>query len=422
VQQKTAIAEPSVMVKLSNYWDTFTVTHARLDRFVWKWWPILWIAYLAMLIFSYLLDDLSVLADSKVNGWDFLTSTICINGHCSSLQRNIFSEWRLFAWFILLSSIPILLNRWQRRIPDFFQEIASRVDVQSHPEHGQIYLAFLEQYRNRLNNAVRYLIMVGFAFLVFSITYLTLLIDKTRRHLDTSHFFTLQFNSFTDPGSYARLLRFGLDITEPSGGLIIATLVASISILYAWPIIITGLTIHRLPRVLLIAVEPDHPDQCGGMRFVGNFCLDMALPVAVGSIIVGLLAGDFVYHFTPEVQTALFIFLLVLIVPSATLSFFLPLWGFHVVMSQQRHEFERQIYPQIATLQRALLQTLTNRDMESARRVNAELQLYQSLQPRKDTYPTWPFDRELFLGFFIPQLISVVGPFVSFIPSLLKGA
>jgi hypothetical protein len=406
---------PSPIIPEASYWKNLYPIKGPIARFFWKYWPILVCTYLILLAFSYVLDDIATVTHSQVSLWDYLTGQTCIDNQCSSFMTNVVDNWRLFIWFILLSGIPISLNRWQRRIPAFFQRAAIQFDAWSDPSHAKRYLEILGQYEKRLKNKMRYVIAIGFALLTVTITYSAILIDKTRRHISTD-IFNLPFSSFTDPHSYAGLLRYVLDITYPPGGLITLAILASISIIYIWPVIVTGLTMRQFPHELAIVVDPDHPDQCGGLRFVGTFSFYMALPMVIGSVLVGLLAGDFIHEFTPEIQSAIFAALLLLIIPSATFSFLLPLWTYHRAMDQQRHAYEDKIYPQITALRSSMLRALRAHDIESARRINADLSLYQAVQPRRSDYPVWPFDRELFIGLFFPQLLSILGPITSFWP------
>jgi hypothetical protein len=195
----------------------------------------------------------------------------------------------------------------------------------------------------------------------------------------------------------------------------------------SWVIIVTGTYIKRLAIQFDLHIIPGHPDNCGGLKVLGNFCLGMALPVLVLAMLLGTLGiGDLVaksYPIALITNLALFLFVL----PLAAFTFFVPLWNIHGKMLEEREEYEDKFAERNTQLQQRIQSSLDKQDVADATAAREEMEILQVLHPDKIGFPVWPYDRSILLKFLTPQIIpllsllsGLVGPLVAVLRSLFS--
>jgi hypothetical protein len=103
-----------------------------------------------------------------------------------------------------------------------------------------------------------------------------------------------------------------------------------------WTLYISARSVRNLVRTFQLHIEPFHPDRCGGLRLLGNFCLGLGSPLliasglSIGYILFALVAyapsinGNEMSYLVLNVYSLLFL-LLVYYVPAVVLVFILPL-------------------------------------------------------------------------------------------------
>jgi len=55
---------------------------------------------------------------------------------------------------------------------------------------------------------------------------------------------------------------------------------------------ISGRYVRKLLRAFQLSIQPFHPDQCGGLKLLGNFCFGLGSPLLIAS---GLYIGYMIF-------------------------------------------------------------------------------------------------------------------------------
>jgi hypothetical protein len=50
-----------------------------------------------------------------------------------------------------------------------------------------------------------------------------------------------------------------------------------------WTVYISGWYIRKLVRAFEFRIQPFHPDQCGGLKLLSNFCFGLVSPILISS-------------------------------------------------------------------------------------------------------------------------------------------
>ncbi len=183
---------------------------------------------------------------------------------------------------------------------------------------------------------------------------------------------------------------------------------------------VTGWYIKNLTEKFDLGILPSHPDHCGGLKSLGDFCLSMALPILIGTVFLGIWGiasireGINVYNVLPDIY--LFLFAL----PLAAIAFFVPLWNIHQKMVVRRDACYDNFADRVAKLEGKIQSSLDKGLLDEARVAREEMEIAQVLHPDKIGYPTWPFDRRILLTFLAPQIVTIASLAVQLVQWLPK--
>ncbi|HTC34200.1 MAG TPA: hypothetical protein VK724_12555 [Bryobacteraceae bacterium] len=178
---------------------------------------------------------------------------------------------------------------------------------------------------------------------------------------------------------------------------------------FLWQPLISGIFISRLTTMFAVGILPLHPDQCGGLKGLGDCCLKMALPFVV--IAVMLLVWAFApfsqrYPGMPEFSLLTLLFVLF---PISLFAFLRPLWNIHVLMCEVRDEYQQRF----AELLHERLTTLGD-PLGAA----DGLLRNDKLRNEFEKLPTWPFRWKLALSLFSPQVFAVAKLLYGVLPQI----
>lgn len=191
-----------------------------------------------------------------------------------------------------------------------------------------------------------------------------------------------------------------------------------------WTMFITGLFIRKIPRKFQVNIRPFHPDQCGGLKFLGDFSINMALPILIGITTLSIIT----LYYMLDTNTSLasvrlailgFIALFLFAIPLAFLTFLGPLWEIHKVMLNHRRQYEDQFAERIFPLIIQLNKYIDTKEFEKVKELNELIDILQRFAPDKANHPIWPFDRRMFLGFVTPQVVSILIPIVGLLKNFV---
>jgi len=292
--------------------------------------------------------------------------------------------------------------RWQSKIPSIFQWLIDDQRIRSQIDNTkENYLEYLEAYQNELRSIKKHGLAVSFSFLIVLLV--------------------INFEDFTmllsDVHTFSVLLSF----------LIWAYLIGLIT----WHIYVTIKYIRLLSHRFDIIIKFGHPDKCGGLEPLGNFCFTMARPV----LILGLMAAVLgiakllesntatisslyirvgltnIAEFRASIGEGAIVLLFVVILPLLAIIFFVPTWNIHRHMLANRQQAEDVVAELSSQLEQEIREHVTlNGELDRVKEAESKLKIIQSVTQGEQRYPVWPFRTDVVLKLFAPQLlISVVG-------------
>jgi hypothetical protein len=266
-------------------------------------------------------------------------------------------------------------NVWRLRTPKTLRDLweNKRISVPD-GDADRSYLRFLEHYRDALASPKRYF-LIGILIIVVGIfrayaTVQSLSIEPPLQVVGDLLYALLNFGAFYCIG------------------------------LLAWAMSISSQYIRKLVRAFQLSIQPFHPDQCGGLRLLGNFCFGLGSPLLISS---GLLIGFIIFailDYSPGINgrensaglvlNVYFplLFLLLFVLPSIVLLFILPLRAIHTKMVSEGKTNEHSYFTRTEALREEIQALLAAHQVEAARAVQEEKALVETLYA---PYPTWPF-------------------------------
>jgi hypothetical protein len=257
------------------------------------------------------------------------------------------------------------------------------------------YQDFLEGYRRALSGPVSYLPsgMLVICYMVYTVSQFILANDRQDN-------FPVVILSFLPILMIAMLLFYSIGTTLSA-------------------IFISGRYLRKLLRYFQVRSNPTHPDKCGGLKILGNFCWLLALPLLVGFILfpVNGLISRWLNPGVDRLPVSLWVTLLIVFVLALPITIWAsigPLWMIH---TQMVHEGE--IYQQNQSIERDILQNqihhlLDENKLEQAKVVKEKRELEETLYT---SYPTWPFIAKVQI--FSTLLLSVISALPALIMQVL---
>jgi hypothetical protein len=177
----------------------------------------------------------------------------------------------------------------------------------------------------------------------------------------------------------------------------------------SWILYVTGRHIRALTQKFMITIQPGHSDRCGGLKPLGDFCFDAAVPLIGGGIILStipILNWDIDQVLSVMASAAIF----VVIAPLTIMTVFIPLWNIHIEMTGQKRRYGDSFAIQAMTLEQIiLLHTSEKGNIKKAEIAKDKLEILQTVNPGKISFPVWPFKfTGTVLTLFSPQIIQLI--------------
>lgn len=300
------------------------------------------------------------------------------------------------SFVIVISVIVWTFNVWREYVPQLLRGVLEkkRIDVPTSDVNTH-YLEFLEQYRDALRSPRRHL-LIGNMLAITLIAFVSqvLLGFYSLPLLEQAKSFVSAPLTIGDMIFLCTLLLIGL-----LGVLSTFGFMYYLAILI-WALSISGWYIRKLPRAFEFRIEPVHPDKCGGLKMLGNFCFSTVSPLFIGSVFCAshifvafvlpsnfTLIGPLGLSILPTV--VFFVLIILMLSGSSIFAFFLPLWEIHTKMLKERERAEEIYAVRIATLQKQIQVLLDDNQLEEAKAVKEKKELMEALYIPS---PTWPFN------------------------------
>jgi hypothetical protein len=265
-------------------------------------------------------------------------------------------------------------NVWRVRTPKTLRDLFEQkhIDIPG-GDATTSYLSFLEHYRNALGSPKRYFLS-GFPLIFFG----SLIVYAIVQYLSVEH-----TTSFVMILGGVGILLYTL---ESFGALYCLGIVL-------WVLYISGWYVRKLVRAFEFSIQPFHPDQCGGLKVLGNFCFGLVSPLLIFSgfsigyilLILSVRGLDTVFLAS---NVGFPLLLLLYAFPVIVFAFLLPLWDIHAKMVSEGESDEKIYVARIQALREEIQSLLDTNQVEAAKAVQEKKALVETLYT---PYPTWPF-------------------------------
>jgi hypothetical protein len=373
-QPENAATFTSPPVRAVDFWQSFRLFASRIDESGFTHWYVYIVGSYILFFIPFLLQNSNLIK-------------------LFTPQEMAFYKENL--WLNLIIGIAVVLivlsfNLWRSIIQQTFERLGTKQRICLKNEHGDLdqeYRAFLDEYQADLLSTRRYfltaLLMVACVILVWALL--------------------IPYVSFS-----AQLSPLLLFVTP--GALVLGYFVG----ISSWIMIMSGIRLRALTLKFTLNIEPTHPDNCGGLRFLGNFCLGMALPILAGVTFFGLYGiGGAIFpaliHDRQAAKIEAILGLIMFDAPLAFFSFFFPLWCIHQEMAECKEAYEDIFGDYLSQLEKKLWAALKQKRLVEAKDIKEEIEIAQVINPDIQGYPSWPFDRRIFLIYLLPQALPILG-------------
>jgi hypothetical protein len=357
----TSLQPKATKEQIEGVLQQFDVLPSRFDRLLFKYIYI----YLLGLFF---LGDLLLIIFYLIRnhqGGEFLVTAVGIN--VPPVVATIFVFWRFNVWRVHTPhTLRDLIEQKRIALPDGDADAS--------------YLRFLAHYRDALASPKRY-VLSGLLMIIYGI----LTAYQVIQHLSSG----LPTNLATLQVVHDLLFGFLYVGAFYGAGILI------------WVIYVSGWYVRKLVRAFQLSIEPFHPDECGGLRLLGNFCFGLGSPLLIASgILIGYImfalveyattlygSVNSVYYLASDVGLPL-LFVLLFFLPGIVLDFILPLRDIHRNMVSERKTNDNCYFTRTKALREEIQALLDAKQVEAAEAVQKQKALVETLYC---PYPTWPF-------------------------------
>ena len=391
-KRKPVDSQNDSQVTLADFWASFRFFSASFDDYCFNHWYLIPITYYLVIL------PFDIIYDIRASTFNFFLSS-------NSLTRFQLTDWILLLLIATLAFTVLAFNRWRLTIPTTFQILLTKGRIRSFhrdSDTSREYQQLLHDYQRALRSKRRYLVSAVSILIAWFLYFLV-----SSRYAPST-----VIGAKNDP--FFSFIRWFFWIVYPG---IICGYFFGVA---AWAIAVTGFYIKNLTKRFQLAIQPSHPDNCGGLKMLGDFCFGMVLPILIGATLLGVYGiGGIIY---PDLTRRLTIIpiaanisLFVFVLPLAAIAFFVPLWNIHREMVRGKEEYEDEYAVRIEGLEKRIRVALDQKNLEEAKNARDEFEILQALHPNRIGYPSWPFDRRILFTFLTSQVI----PLLSLIASIL---
>jgi hypothetical protein len=176
-----------------------------------------------------------------------------------------------------------------------------------------------------------------------------------------------------------------------------------------WILYTIGAAVKDLTPRFNLALQPSHPDGCGGLRRLGDLCFNMALPLILAILLFGVWVVVGVRNDPQDPVTLVSIIGLAIASILSIVVFFVPLWDIHRAMLARRIQYQDDLAKRMNKTEKELQENFNKANPTSTDSLAKELKTLQELHPTARKYPVWPFDLGIFLRVISPSTVSILG-------------
>ena len=185
--------------------------------------------------------------------------------------------------------------------------------------------------------------------------------------------------------------------------------------LLLWRMAVAAHKVYQLGSIFDLKLQVSHPDNCGGLRSLGDLCLTNALILTTPAIFLAAWLtvipayGPFSYRYSSYVS--FYYVLLWIVVVLALVAFVQPLYGVHRAMARERARLQApldEVELRIAHLTQRLLEGAGTANTEQLDDFRKQVAALREIYELNANVPVWPFDRKLLGRFSLAQFIPLL--------------
>ena len=363
----------------------------------------------------------------------FITTLIFLVGSKNPFGPRYTLRWVEVVFFIfvlLVFMIELFVVRdFFENIPRTFRELTTRNVIKGLnkiPSMDQKFVSFIDEFEGKLNNRVP--LFLG------GLLEALILIGNQRSML-----FPIIFVPEGYPVSALFINFFTLFVPMSLTGYVVSVV--------SWKCFVTGYYVHRFSSIFSLTVSPSHPDKAGGLKPIGDLIFSMALILIVASLALSIIVvagpvNETLYRILVEAFSKSYSVIaphdllttvsvakvsLVIVLFLSVASFLFPLISTHNRMHNEKRELLSSltgIGNRIADLEKQSKKL--SLDYKIRNDIFEEISSLSKVYERASKVPVWPFDRDVLLKFFTPQVVSllsllgVIQPILDAISSVMK--
>lgn len=373
---------------------TFTVLKNRFDQFLFRHGPTLLMIQFCVTALIFLLGSKNPFGPRYTLRW---------------------FEVVFFLFALIVLAIEVYVSRdFFENIPRTFQELAERKVIKGlgrNSATNQKMISFMNEFEARLNNRLPLAISAIFEAII--------LVANQRALL-----FPIVFLPENYPIGMLVLNFLTLFIPMTIAGYAISVVI--------WKCFVTGYFVYQFSVIFDLSISPSHPDKAGGLKPIGDLIFSLTLILIVVSLALSILVAassinEILYKllvnaYSPEYTILAPYYLastmwaarvaLGLILIFSFMSFLLPITSTH-----QRMRSGKVLLLSSLTGIGNKIAELENQskklDLDYRKRddIFEEISSLSKIYDRTCKVPVWPFDRDILLKFFTPQVISLLSLF-----------
>lgn len=282
------------------------------------------------------------------------------------------------------------------RLADRLSEFTQQGTLAGEPEQTA-FLRWLERLEHDLNHPLAWTVAGLLGAACLALTYPVL------------YFFQTGAPAFTPQDTLVYYTWGNAGLVAPLVGLFLGLLV--------WRAGALAFNLYRLGRDVDLRVLPEHPDRCGGLRILGDLCLQLALVVLIPAIYLAF--WGIAYNLVPldAIRDGATLYAdtarrgLLFLVAAAFFLFLMPVNAIHRRMLRRRAEVQRELAELSASMDQiaAELRDQADRITPAQGKERLErLDFMDKVFQRSKRFPTWPFDARLLAGFASAQVLPLL--------------
>jgi hypothetical protein len=167
------------------------------------------------------------------------------------------------------------------------------------------------------------------------------------------------------------------------------------------PVLYKGFLLILLPRKLhkevTITVRPLHPDNCGGLKPLGDLCIRFDYIFFVGAV------GAVLYLlFSEGIEFKLYLFIFLLYGFFVTFFFYYPLWPVHKTMKAHKYDLLYALNEKLDPVYREITTSINAEALEKIEKI-------ERIYNRVSNMPVWPFDTGGLIRFLTAVFMPLLG-------------